>query len=177
MLNNKSYFILLVSLLIIGLAGCGGGGTADLDVSGVQLKSITISPANLQLAVNESQQFTATGIYEDNTTRDLTSSVEWSSSAVDVASDINEARFTGLYTSGSTKPGHVTATGTGKAKINGKWGTVTGSTEVTVVPPIPTTQTLSWDATTVDIAGNHLTIGDLKGFRVYNRTSSGSFSK
>jgi hypothetical protein len=44
MLTKKSCFILLISLLIIGLAGCGGGGNASLDVnsSGAQLKSITV---------------------------------------------------------------------------------------------------------------------------------------
>ncbi len=129
--------MLLVSVLIISLNGCGGGGgTANLAAngSGSPLQSITISPANPQLAVYTSQQLTATGIYADNTTQDLTSSVEWSSSAADVASGIEEARFTGLYSSGSsaTKPGHVTAVQWGKAKITAKVGDVTGSTVVTV---------------------------------------------
>ena len=82
--------------------------------------------------MNTSAHFVATGIYSDNTTRDLTSSVFWSSSAVDVTAGIQEARFTGLNASGSTKPGNVTATQSGKAKINGKWGTLSGSTDVTV---------------------------------------------
>jgi hypothetical protein len=75
MSNKKSYFILLVSLLITGLVGCGsGGGTANLDVStsssGAQLMSISITPTDPTLAVNTSQQFKATGIYSDNTTKD-----------------------------------------------------------------------------------------------------------
>ncbi len=142
MLNHKSFFALFVSLLITGLVGCGGGGgTANLDAStsnsGAQLQSISITPSNPTLAVNTSQQFTATGIYSDNTTQDLTSSVTWTTSALDVASGSDEARFTGLYASESGsfyRPGHITATRWGRARITAKWGQISGSTEVTVTP-------------------------------------------
>jgi len=138
MLNKKSSFIILTSLLIAGLVGCGGGaGNSDVTTSssGAQLQSISITPANPTLAVNTSQQFTATGIYSDNTTQDLTSSVTWTSSSLDVASGSDEAGFTGLYASDSGsfyRAGHITATHGGRAKITGKWRDISGSTDVTV---------------------------------------------
>ena len=127
-------------MLITGLVGCGsGGGTANLDIStvssGAQLTSISITPSDPTLAENTSQQFTATGIYSDNTIQDLTSSVTWTTSAVDVASGIDEARFTGLYASspGSYyRAGYITATHWGRARIWGKLGNISGSTDVTV---------------------------------------------
>jgi trimeric autotransporter adhesin len=138
MLNKKSYLILFASLLITILVGCGGG-SSNLDVStsssGAQLASISITPVNPTLAVNTSQQFTATGIYSDNTTQDLTSSVTWTSSASDIASGIDEAKFTGLASNSSPYyPGYITATHSGCAKIWGKLGTKSGWTTVCVTP-------------------------------------------
>jgi LruC domain-containing protein len=55
--------------------------TSNLLVSPADLKSITITPANTQIAKGLTQKFTATGFYTDNSTRDLTSSVTWGISA------------------------------------------------------------------------------------------------
>jgi LruC domain-containing protein len=55
--------------------------TSNLIVSPADLTSITITPANIQIAKGLSQKFTATGFYSDNSTRDLTNSVTWGISA------------------------------------------------------------------------------------------------
>ncbi len=100
-----------------------------------------LTPTNPTIAVDTDIQFTATGIYSDNTTQDLTSTVTWTTSAVDslnVASGTEVAQFAGFssssaaYSSSYHKPGYTQATRTGKAKIWGKWGNISGSTIVTV---------------------------------------------
>ncbi len=125
MANKNSHPFLLIALLITMMVGCGGG-SSNLDVStsssGAQLASISITPTDPTLAINTSQQFIATGIYSDNTTQDLTSYVTWTSSAPDVASGIDEAKFTGLA-SNSSSAGYITATHSGCAKI---WGLLNG---------------------------------------------------
>jgi LruC domain-containing protein len=55
--------------------------TSNLLVSPADLTSITITPANTQVAKGLSQKFTAIGFYSDNSTRDLTNSVTWGISA------------------------------------------------------------------------------------------------
>jgi trimeric autotransporter adhesin len=146
MSNKKVCFILLTSLIITSLFGCGsGGGTANLDVStssnSTQLESISLTPTNPTIAVDSDIQFIATGIYSDNTTKDLTSTVTWTSSAMDaldVASGADVAQFTGFSASTANNSstllsaGRTKATRSGKAKITAKWGNISGSTIVTV---------------------------------------------
>ena len=140
MVNKKACFVLLTSLIITSLFGCGsGGGTANLVASSTssdaQLESISVTPTNPTMAVDTSVQFTATGIYSDNTTQDLTSTVTWTSSAVDaldVASGDEVAQFTGFSASKSYNSGWTKATRHGRARIEATWGHITGSTIVTV---------------------------------------------
>ena len=54
------------------------------------LTSVAVTPANPTGQAGATQQFTATGTYSDNTTKDITSQVTWSSSNTAVAS-INAA--------------------------------------------------------------------------------------
>lgn len=143
--TSVSFLFLFLSLLISSLAGCGGEGSAGFSLSPSNneagLESISVTPTNTALAENTSQQFTATGIYSDNTTKDLTSIVIWTSSnedAVTVVSSTDEAGLTtsssleGSDLSASYKPGSVKGKQTGKATITAKWKQVTGSAVVTV---------------------------------------------
>jgi hypothetical protein len=146
MYNKKACFILLASLVLTSLFACGSGGnTANLnastDSSGVQLESISVTPTNPEVANDTDIQFMATGIYSDNTTQDLTSTVTWSSEAVDaldVVSGDEVAQFTGFSSStgdhsGSRyKPGYTKATHSGKARIKASWGSKSGATTITV---------------------------------------------
>jgi trimeric autotransporter adhesin len=58
---------------------------APLTVTNATLDSITIAPASPNIALGESQQFTATGNFSDNSTENLTAQVTWTSSSVNVA--------------------------------------------------------------------------------------------
>ena len=57
-------------------------GTAMLTVNpaGVTLKSIAVTPASPSIVAGNTQQFTATGTYNDNSTKNITASVTWKSS-------------------------------------------------------------------------------------------------
>ncbi len=77
-------------------------GTATLGVA-VTLTSLAITPVNPSLAINTSLQLTATGIFSDGSTQDLTASASWSSSSGGVAT-VNSG-------------GVVTGTGAGSTMI------------------------------------------------------------
>jgi hypothetical protein len=94
--------------------------TATFTLSGPTLKSIAVTPANPTEPINSSVQFTATGTFSDNSTKDITATVTWASSNTDAAT-INAA---GLVTVGGT----AGLTTTISATLN----EVTGSTLLTV---------------------------------------------
>jgi trimeric autotransporter adhesin len=70
-------------------------------VTSATLISLAIAPLNTSISVGATQQYTATGTYSDNSTQDLTGSVSWSSSNVNVATISTTGLATGV-SSGST---------------------------------------------------------------------------
>ena len=102
-------------LFVVAAAACGkffpDAGT---------LVAITISPNNPTIQPSKTQQFTATGTYGDNSTKDISSSATWSSSNANAAT-INSS---GLATAG-------TSTGV-STTITAKSGNQTASTTLTV---------------------------------------------
>ena len=93
-------------------------GNTLLTVTAAQLVSIAVTPMNMSVPLGTLQQYTATGTYTDNSTKDVTSSVTWSSS------------HTGTAT--ITTSGLLTARGLGSSTISAVSGSVTGSTTVTI---------------------------------------------
>jgi trimeric autotransporter adhesin len=100
----------------------GVSGTTALTVTAATLVSIDATPTNASLAKGTQRQFTATGIYSDNSAQDITALVTWSSSAPSSASISNAANFEGL----------TTALGQGSTTITAALGGVSGSTALTV---------------------------------------------
>ncbi len=98
-------------------------GTTNLTVTAATLSSITITPANLSLTVNRTQQYTATGTYTDGTTQNLTTSVTWSSSATAYADISNADGSKGIAT---------TIAATGSTTITATYGVIYGTTQLTV---------------------------------------------
>ncbi len=82
------------------------------------MQSIQVTPANPNLTVGQTQQFTATGTYSDGSTKSLTSSANWLSSNTSVAT---------ISTSGL-----ATAVAAGTSTITATFGTVSGTTTLTV---------------------------------------------
>lgn len=78
------------------------------------LRSLTVSPSTRSVPRGTSAQFTAMGAFSDGTTRDLTSTVTWTSDAPTVAS-ISQGRAEGLSVGTSTVTasfGNISATAT-----------------------------------------------------------------
>ena len=95
--------------------------STGITVTAPILLSLTISPGSATIAKGTSQQFTATGTYANGNTQNLTSAVNWSSSAPSVA--VIAAR------------GLAAGTGIGSATITATAGTITATAELSVGQP------------------------------------------
>ena len=124
MKSTKIFGYLTVLGMLFTNAGCGGGGGGGGDTPAVAptLVSIAVTPANSSLAVGSSGQFAAVGSFSDSTTRDLTSSVTWSSSANTIA----------LVSDVAGTKGTVTGVSTGTATITASLGSISGATDLTL---------------------------------------------
>ena len=128
----------LTVLLITILAGCGSGGGGGVQVTTTDLVSISVTPADTAIAVNTDQQYMATGIYADNSTRDVTALVTWSSTDASVATISEETDSTssisGFFAHSSTGDRHIHAWGRahGRTTIQASTGGLTGSTSLSV---------------------------------------------
>jgi hypothetical protein len=101
---------MMLSLSVV-IAGCGSNGQTGHWLPARSLMSIQVTPPTRSIANLTTQQFMATGIYSDNTTVDLTSSVTWTSSNTGVATISNASGLNGLAT-GVTPGGPITITAT-----------------------------------------------------------------
>jgi Calx-beta domain len=93
------------------------------------LHSIGVTPAAPSIVFGQTQQFTATGIYWDSTTANISSAVIWKSSNTSVAT-INSLGF-------------ATSTGAGSATITARSGVISGSTTLTVSNTGPVTMSIN----------------------------------
>ena len=109
-------------LIFVIAAVAVGTGCGKFFPSASTLVAISVTPANPSIQLTKTQQFTATGTFGDSSSKDLTSSVTWSSSDQSKAT-INSS-------------GLATAVATGTTTITASQSGVSGSTTLTV-----TTQT------------------------------------
>ena len=86
----------------------GVSGTATLTVSSATLSSISIAPNPVTVTVDGNVQLTATGLFSDSTTLDITNVATWTSSANSLAIVSNAAGSRGLLT--ALGSGSVTVT-------------------------------------------------------------------
>jgi uncharacterized protein YjdB len=125
---------LLASVLLAGLSlhlvACGGGSSNNGGSGGnggggtpppVTLASITVTTSTVSIAPGTTAQFTAQGKYSDNTTKNLTSQVTWSSSATSIAT----VNFNGVA-------GLAKAVAGGTSSITASMSGVSGSATLTV---------------------------------------------
>jgi uncharacterized protein YjdB len=112
-----------VCLCLSLLSSCGAGGFAPGigRNTNVVLVSIAITPANPNLILGTLTQFTATGTFSDQSTKDITASVVWTSSNPNVA--------------GINGGGLAAAFSLGSASISATSDSITGSTSVGVQSP------------------------------------------
>ena len=93
-------------------------GSTVLTVTAPALVSIAVTPAAPSIALGTQQQFTATGTYTDGSTRNLTASAAWASSALNVATIANG--------------GLASSVATGTTTISATSGSITGTATLTV---------------------------------------------
>ncbi|HTR63122.1 MAG TPA: Ig-like domain-containing protein [Candidatus Binataceae bacterium] len=117
----------------IGASLKGVEGSTGVTVTAATLTAIQVSPANPTVAQGLSVQLTATGVYSDGSTLNLTSAVSWASAATDVAEVSNSIGSQGLMT--GVSPG----TSTISASLNG----ISGSTNATITGVVLTSITIT----------------------------------
>ena len=105
----KTFLRLFFGFMAIYIGSCS---------SSPKLESITVTPASQDIPLGATQQFKATGTYTNRSTKDLTQTVTWSTSAADVVT----IAATGL----------ATAHAAGTATIQAVQAGIMGSTNLTV---------------------------------------------
>jgi trimeric autotransporter adhesin len=114
----------------------GIGDATSVTLTVPALQTITISPKNPSVANGETVQLSAEGTFSDGSKRDVTSTANWSSSDISVASGSS-----GLVTTLSAGTATITATDTGTG--------VAGSASLTVTAPVLKKITISPDSATI----------------------------
>ncbi|MBT9329589.1 Ig-like domain-containing protein [Paracidobacterium acidisoli] len=95
-------------------------GNIDLTVSQATLSSISITPASLTMPLAGSHQLSATGIYTDGSSHDITQSVTWT---------VDDPTVAGIDSTGT-----ATALKVGATNVESSSGGATGSITLTVQP-------------------------------------------
>jgi len=117
-------------------------GSAIATVTSALLTSIVVTPATASIATGQSQAFTASGIFSDGSTTDITNSVEWSSSSTSYAT----IDPTGL----------ATGVGAGVATITASSGSATPGTAVlTVTAAVLTEIDIAPDGQYIPVGGQY----------------------
>lgn len=101
-------------------------GTARITVNASTLSSISVTPSHSQIPKGDRQQYTATGIYSDQTTVDLTQDVVWNTGSA----------LTAIISNLSGSKGLALGVNAGTTPISATFGSVTGSTPLTVTSAI-----------------------------------------
>jgi hypothetical protein len=90
--------------------GATSSTPAVMNVTAAELVGIGVTPVLSSVPEGLTEQYTATGLYSDASTQDITTSVTWISSDTDVASISNAAGTEGLATGLSVGTTDITAT-------------------------------------------------------------------
>jgi hypothetical protein len=106
---------------LFAMAGCSSSEqSAPPPVGAASLVSIAVTPQSASIAPGTTQQYIATGTYTDGSTKLLTASASWTSSAPAVAT-----------IDGS---GGAVSVGAGTATITAESGSISGSASLTITP-------------------------------------------
>ncbi len=116
----------LFFLLVIANTGCGGGSPSVPPPK--KLTSISLAPPSASIAVGATQQFTATAVYSDGSTANVSSTASWTVVSSSVATTSSSGMATGV-TAGSTMVTASLSGISGKASLS-VTATVSGGANV-----------------------------------------------
>ena len=108
---------------LISASLAGKTGSAALTVTAATLRSINVTPASMNLVKGLSGQFTATGIFSDGSSSNLTASAVWASGNTNVAT---------MNANGSPASGLATGVNAGSSAITASFGGQTGNATLNV---------------------------------------------
>src|SRR5271165_378052 len=111
--------------------------SAQVHVLAAKLTSLSISPSTATLPLGKATQLIATGTFTDNSTRDVSSSVVWSSSNPTVAAVVQD--------------GQLKSNAVGTAIVSAAQGKIASSTNVTVTDAALTAIAVSANSTVLAI--------------------------
>jgi trimeric autotransporter adhesin len=117
----------------------GLSGTATLTVTDPPISYVQVTPTNPNLPVGGTQQFTATVVFSDNTTRNVTSQATWSSGSTSIA----------VVTTSGANAGRASAIAEGSTTISASYNGVSGSTTLTVAKSVKSINVTPTNPTTV----------------------------
>jgi len=115
---SKLFGILVIVALFAMTAGCGGGGGSS-PAAAPTLATITITTPSTTLPLGGSETLAATGHYSDGSSKDVTASATWTSSAPAVAT-VNSSGTVVAVTAGSS------------TRITATVGSISGFVDITV---------------------------------------------
>ncbi|HEX9399305.1 MAG TPA: Ig-like domain-containing protein, partial [Anaeromyxobacter sp.] len=122
----------------IGAVFAGITGTASLTVTTATLTSITVDPPSASIAAGTATAFTATALYSDLSTADVTEFATWVSSTTTVATVSNDPGTRGVATGVGAGTTTVTASFGGQTDNSTLTVTAAYLVGITVTPPNPT---------------------------------------
>jgi hypothetical protein len=109
---------------LLAIISCGSGNSVPCEsCGGDTLASIAVTPSDSSVFIGNTQQLIATGTYSDGSTKDVTSSTTWTSSATATAT---------IETKGQPQPGLASGVAAGSVTIAAALSGVTGSTALKV---------------------------------------------
>lgn len=130
-LNTRTTFLCLaLSVVLVVNAGCGGGQDQGTPPQS-QIAQLRVTPINATVPPNSTQKFVAWATYSDGSQRDISASIQWSSS------DTTVAAFAGLGVAQTGVPG--------TAHIKAEYEGIKNTTDMNVTMGAPLLQRVQID--------------------------------
>ena len=117
----------------------GLSGTAVLTVADPPISFVQVTPTNPNIPVEGTVQFTATAVFTDNSTRNVTAQATWSSSTSSVA----------VVANSGVAIGRATGLGAGTATVTATYQGTSGSSSLTVAQSVKSIAVTPTNPTTV----------------------------
>jgi uncharacterized protein YjdB len=140
--------ILSFCFLLAACSGVRNSSTSGSQPTPGSLSALSVTPSAMSIAAAATVSLHAMGTYSDGSTKDLTSSVTWSSSDPKIASVSAAGVATGLATGVATVAAHSGTLGASATiTVKGASATLTSIAVTPVTPSIPINTTLQLTAT------------------------------